>query len=249
MCPTVTARLHTVIFFGCGFVPFSLKIMTYMHDLCKDKNGFISNKKQKCHDIKLQKCPNLLNIFKSISGSTEERTVLEKAEEYGCKREKSNPPLADVDLTLPTLEVAIGDNFELNLEFANHSDQRRTIDMYISGSVVYYTGVTSAEFLFIDPTVTIGPKKSEYGMGKFGFKEKTHKNRESVSAAKSGCILFRRQADGDGGGKELHEASGGTGQPQLYRDWENQRNRPDCLCHESRHPAQSQTQCQGLREC
>lgn len=98
--------------------------------------------------------------YKFAEGSTEERTVLEKAEEYGCKREKSSPPLSDVDLTLPTLEVAVGDDFEMNLEFVNHSDQRRTINIYISGSVVYYTGVTSAEFLFRDPTVTIGPHKS-----------------------------------------------------------------------------------------
>lgn len=69
-----------------------------------------------------------------------------------------------MDLVLPNLEVNIGEDFELNLEFINRSDQRRTIDVYISGSVVYYTGVTSSEFLFRDPTVTIGPSKSEYGL-------------------------------------------------------------------------------------
>lgn len=66
-----------------------------------------------------------------------------------------------MDLVLPNLEVNIGEDFELNLEFKNRSDQRRVIDVYISGSVVYYTGVTSSEFLFRNPTVTIGPSKSE----------------------------------------------------------------------------------------
>lgn len=102
-------------------------------------------------------------------GTAEERTVLEKAEEYGCEREKSNPAQADVDLVLPTLEVNVGDDFELNLEFTNHSDQRRVVDTYISGSVVYYTGVTSSEFLFRDPTVTVGPKKSESSVYSFLF--------------------------------------------------------------------------------
>lgn len=55
----------------------------------------------------------------------------------------------------------MGNDFELSLEFINRSDQRRVVDIYISGSVVYYTGVTSTEFLFSDPTVTIGPNKSE----------------------------------------------------------------------------------------
>lgn len=66
-----------------------------------------------------------------------------------------------MDLVLPNLEVNMGEDFELNLEFINRGDQRRVIDIYISGSVVYYTGVTSSEFLFRNPTVTVGPGKSE----------------------------------------------------------------------------------------
>lgn len=102
----------------------------------------------------------LLQIYFN-PGTTEERTILEKAEEYGCKREKSSPPVADVDVVLPNLEVSVGNDFELNVEFINSSDQRRTVDAYISGSVVYYTGVASTEFLFVTPRVTIGPKTSE----------------------------------------------------------------------------------------
>uniref|UniRef100_A0A672FW35 protein-glutamine gamma-glutamyltransferase n=1 Tax=Salarias fasciatus TaxID=181472 RepID=A0A672FW35_SALFA len=104
---------------------------------------------------------DITDQYKFPEGTTEERTVLEKAEEYGCHRDKSNPEVADVDLTLPTLEISVGDDFEMNLEFVNRSDERRTVDMYISGTVVYYTGVTTSEFLFRDPTVEIGPNKSE----------------------------------------------------------------------------------------
>lgn len=103
---------------------------------------------------------DITDQYKFPEGTKEERTVLEKAEEFGCLREKSNPPEADVELLLPSLEINVGDDFELSLEFVNHSDQRRTVDTYISGSVVYYTGVTSSEFLFRDPTVKIGPKSS-----------------------------------------------------------------------------------------
>ncbi|KAM3842419.1 coagulation factor XIII A chain [Diretmus argenteus] len=98
--------------------------------------------------------------YKFPEGSTEERTVLEKAEEYGCHRDKSELPVADVDLVLPSLEISVGDDFQLSLEFRNQSDQRRTVDAYISGSVVYYTGVTSSDFLFKNPRVTLGPHQN-----------------------------------------------------------------------------------------
>lgn len=85
---------------------------------------------------------------------------MEKAEGFGCHRQKTRPPEADVDLVLPTLEVAIGDDFELSLEFKNRSDQRRVVEAYVSGNVVYYTGVSSAEFLLREPTVIMEPSES-----------------------------------------------------------------------------------------
>ncbi|KAM4565524.1 coagulation factor XIII A chain [Fundulus diaphanus] len=102
---------------------------------------------------------DIIDQYKFPEGSPEERTVLEKAEEFGCKREKSIPPAADVDVVLPTLEVRVGDDFELSVEFVNHSNQKRTVEAYISGSVVYYTGVSSNEFLFKTPTVTLQAQK------------------------------------------------------------------------------------------
>ncbi|XP_041840903.1 coagulation factor XIII A chain isoform X2 [Melanotaenia boesemani] len=110
---------------------------------------------------------DITDQYKFPEGSTEERTVLEKAEEYGCKREKSSPLLGDVDLILPTLEISMGDDFELDVEFTNRSNQQRTVEAYISGSVVYYTGVSGEEFLFRTPNVKIQPQKSECeGVGK-----------------------------------------------------------------------------------
>lgn len=141
------------------------------------------------------------NIFQtSYLGSKEERTVLEKAEEYGCKREKSDPPLADVDLVLPTLEINIGNDFELSLEFINRSDQHRTVDAYISGSVVYYTGVTNSEFLFRDPTVTIGPNKSEYAVYSFLLQLKERNNQKRSMQREQCCIFVFSRCEGGGGG-------------------------------------------------
>lgn len=102
---------------------------------------------------------DITDQYKFPEGSKEERTVLEKAEEFGCQREKSEFPPADVELVLPTLEANVGEDFELSLEIINNSNQRCTVDAYISGSVVYYTGVSSHEFLLRDPTVKIGPNQ------------------------------------------------------------------------------------------
>ncbi|XP_038126333.1 coagulation factor XIII A chain [Cyprinodon tularosa] len=105
-------------------------------------------------------CRDLIDQYKFPEGSPEERTVLAKAEEFGCRREKSSPPEADVEVVLPNLEISVGDDLELSVEFSNCSDQKRTVEAYVSGNVVYYTGVSSNEFLFKTPTVTIQAKKS-----------------------------------------------------------------------------------------
>lgn len=96
--------------------------------------------------------------------------MLEKAEEFGCQREKSSLPKGDVDLEILNLDVRVGDNFNVTLQFNNRSDQRRSADVYIIGTVVYYTGVPSGEVVFNTPRVKLEPLQSEYtyergGMG------------------------------------------------------------------------------------
>ncbi len=63
--------------------------------------------------------------------------MLEKAEEFGCQREKASLPQGDVEVEIPNLDVRVGDNFDVTLQFKNSSDQRRTADVYITGTVVY----------------------------------------------------------------------------------------------------------------
>lgn len=87
--------------------------------------------------------------------------MLEKAEEFGCQREKSSLSKGDVDMEMLSLDVRVGDNFNVTLQFNNHSDQRRTADVYVTGTVVYYTGVPSAEVVFNTPKVKLEPQQSE----------------------------------------------------------------------------------------
>ncbi|XP_028821859.1 coagulation factor XIII A chain-like [Denticeps clupeoides] len=104
---------------------------------------------------------DITSMYKFPEGSAEERTVLEKAEEYGVRRQDVTPPVADVALDIPSLEVKVGAGFDLALDFRNSSGQRRTVEAYTNGYVVYYTGVPSAEILFQSPTVTLDPRAGD----------------------------------------------------------------------------------------
>lgn len=94
---------------------------------------------------------------RDFEGSAEERTVLEKAEAFSCKREKAELPPGDVDLVLSDVRAGVGEDFELTLKFVNRSGAQRTVEAYVSGSVVYYTGLVGSEFLFETPSVKMEP--------------------------------------------------------------------------------------------
>ncbi|KAF5902789.1 coagulation factor XIII A chain-like, partial [Clarias magur] len=98
--------------------------------------------------------------YKFPEGTEEERRVLEKAVEFGCQREKASVRQADVEVEILALEVQWGDDFDLELQFTNHSSESRVVDIYISGNVVYYTGVPSAEVIFKTPVVKLAPQQS-----------------------------------------------------------------------------------------
>uniref|UniRef100_A0AAY4CDG8 protein-glutamine gamma-glutamyltransferase n=1 Tax=Denticeps clupeoides TaxID=299321 RepID=A0AAY4CDG8_9TELE len=73
---------------------------------------------------------DITSMYKFPEGSAEERTVLEKAEEYGVRRQDVTPPVADVALDIPSLEVKVGAGFDLALDFRNSSGQRRVFTLH-----------------------------------------------------------------------------------------------------------------------
>ncbi|TSN12217.1 Coagulation factor XIII A chain [Bagarius yarrelli] len=75
---------------------------------------------------------DITHQYKFPEGTAEERTVLEKAEEFGCQREKASVSQADVDVEILAQEVQRGDNFDLELQFTNHSSQQRVVDIYVN---------------------------------------------------------------------------------------------------------------------
>ncbi|KAJ8262588.1 hypothetical protein GJAV_G00168110 [Gymnothorax javanicus] len=104
---------------------------------------------------------DVISQYKFAEGTEEERTVSEKAEEYGLGRQKVNYPETDVQVEILAQEVSIGDDFLLNLEFKNNSGEHRNINAFVNGYVVYYTGVTSDEIKYKSVKVTLGPRQTE----------------------------------------------------------------------------------------
>ncbi|KPP62409.1 hypothetical protein Z043_119410 [Scleropages formosus] len=112
-------------------------------------------------DIGKESARDITSQYKFAEDTEEERTVLQKAEEFGCSRIQSTLPPADVEMKASVQDVMVGNDFQLSLEFRNQSDSHRTTNVYISGNVVYYTGVTSSEFILKTQNVTLKPFESK----------------------------------------------------------------------------------------
>ncbi|KAL4634941.1 coagulation factor XIII A chain-like [Arapaima gigas] len=103
---------------------------------------------------------NITEQYKFPEGKLEgfsERLALQLAEDYGCDRDRSVLPKADVDMTAEVQPVMIGEDFQLTLNFKNLGSSLYNINIFVSGNVVYYTGVSGPEFKSTTLQVQLGP--------------------------------------------------------------------------------------------
>lgn len=88
--------------------------------------------------------------FHSFLGSDEERLALETAVMYGVKKQSvqdtTYQPQTDVDMDFQAQKVVIGNDFKVTITFRNKSRSSYTATTYLSGNIVFYTGVTKSEF-------------------------------------------------------------------------------------------------------
>ncbi|KAM6209338.1 coagulation factor XIII A chain isoform 2-T2 [Sarcoramphus papa] len=83
-------------------------------------------------------------------GSEEERLALETAVMYGVKKQTTQDtayqPQTDVDVDLQVQKAVLGSDFKVTITFRNKSRNYYTVTTYLSGNIVFYTGVTKNEF-------------------------------------------------------------------------------------------------------
>lgn len=88
--------------------------------------------------------------FHSFLGSQEERLALETAVMYGIKKQTTRDtmyqPQTDVDMDFQVQKAVLGSDFKVTINFRNKSRNYYTATTYLSGNIVFYTGVTKNEF-------------------------------------------------------------------------------------------------------
>ncbi|KFQ74840.1 Coagulation factor XIII A chain, partial [Phaethon lepturus] len=94
--------------------------------------------------------------YKFQEGSEEERLALETAVMYGVKKQTTQDtmyqPQTDVDMDFQVQKAVLGSDFKVSITFRNKSRNSYTVTTYLSGNIVFYTGVTKNELRHCKPS-------------------------------------------------------------------------------------------------
>nr|XP_014698174.2 coagulation factor XIII A chain [Equus asinus] len=111
---------------------------------------------------------DITDTYKFQEGQEEERLALETALMYGAKKPLNTEDVtklkSDVDMDFEVENAVLGKDFKLTITFRNQSPTRYTISAYLSGNIIFYTGVSHVEFKNETFKVTLEPlsvKKEE----------------------------------------------------------------------------------------
>ncbi|XP_040288441.1 coagulation factor XIII A chain [Bufo bufo] len=104
---------------------------------------------------------DITDLYKFSEGTEEERLALEAALMYGVKKEFRDEEqfLSSCDTTMEFQEdnAVFGSDFKVTLTFKNQSSNRYTASAFLTGHVVFYTGVFKSEFKNKTIQVTMDP--------------------------------------------------------------------------------------------
>lgn len=106
----------------------------------------------------------LKNLFPiCFAGTDEERLALETALMYGVKKSHTQDVVstAEVDMDFSVEDSTIGSDITVNITFRNNTPNLYTATSYLSGNIVFYTGVPKAEFKNHSFDVKLEPMKGK----------------------------------------------------------------------------------------
>ncbi|XP_060100173.1 coagulation factor XIII A chain [Heteronotia binoei] len=106
---------------------------------------------------------DITESYKFQEGTEEERLALDTALMYGVKRKDTQDvlPSAEVDMDFQVEDSTIGSDFKVSVTFKNNTQNRYTMKSYLSGNIVFYTGVSKTEFKNHSFDVTLEPAKTQ----------------------------------------------------------------------------------------
>ncbi|XP_058031258.1 coagulation factor XIII A chain [Ahaetulla prasina] len=109
------------------------------------------------------KMKDITEHYKFQEGTEEERLALETALMYGVKKTVTEDisSSTEVDMNVVIEDSVLGSDFNVTITFQNKTSRHYTATAYISGNVVFYTGVPKTEFKNDSFDVTLEPMKAE----------------------------------------------------------------------------------------
>uniref|UniRef100_A0AAY4DBX3 protein-glutamine gamma-glutamyltransferase n=1 Tax=Denticeps clupeoides TaxID=299321 RepID=A0AAY4DBX3_9TELE len=99
--------------------------------------------------------------YKYPEGSAEDDATMSRVEKYGISVYRTAIGTPDVELTVTVPTVKMGDSFTLTAFLNNTSDERRTVQVLVTGTVVFYTGVNASDFMDAENTVLLEAGQSQ----------------------------------------------------------------------------------------
>ncbi|XP_067233800.1 coagulation factor XIII A chain-like [Chanodichthys erythropterus] len=101
---------------------------------------------------------DITSTYKYPEGSDKDKQTMQNAERRGVHTRDYLPVAeAGVDIELQADTIKIGDNFKLTMNIKNQTSQTCTVSATLTGSAMYYTGVTSMTFKLENKTATVKP--------------------------------------------------------------------------------------------
>lgn len=93
---------------------------------------------------------DITDTYKFQEGQEEERLALETAMMYGAKKHVNTEgiikPRSDVDMDFEVENAVLGKDFKVTITFQNNSPNHYSVSAYLSGNIIFYTGVSTSEF-------------------------------------------------------------------------------------------------------
>uniref|UniRef100_A0A3B4UVT0 protein-glutamine gamma-glutamyltransferase n=1 Tax=Seriola dumerili TaxID=41447 RepID=A0A3B4UVT0_SERDU len=110
--------------------------------------------------------PAPMDITYTYKYPEDDSRTMARAEEYGCERDHSDSEKYlrhDVcpSSLHPSLQCHLGQDVNLAVDFQNQGESPQSVQAHLSGSVVFYTGITASQFKDQSFSVTVTPYQSE----------------------------------------------------------------------------------------
>ncbi|KAG8133290.1 hypothetical protein E2320_011096 [Naja naja] len=114
-------------------------------------------------EVGSNKTKEITENYKFQEGTEEERLALETALMYGVKKSVAEDISSntEVDMNVVIEDSVLGSDFNVTITFQNKTSRPYTVTAYISGNVVFYTGVPKTEFKNDSFDVTLEPMKGK----------------------------------------------------------------------------------------